>query len=156
MTAGIWHVLHQAGFGGVAATGFGVLFNYGPRSLAWCFASGAVALAVRTLALDSGMRLEAASFCGAAAVTVFAAGLLRRPLGTRAGEVAVAGCIPMVPGAFMAQALLGLFAMTATQGAPPDQAAVATLASLLRVVFTLAAIGAGIAIPLRLLSKQEV
>jgi uncharacterized membrane protein YjjB (DUF3815 family) len=155
MTPGIFHVLHQAGFGGVAATGFGVLFNYGPRSLAWCFASGAVALAVRTLGLDSGMRLEAASFCAAVAVTVFAAGLLRRPLGTRAGEVAVAGCIPMVPGAFMAQALLGLFAMTATQG-PPEQAAVATLASLLRVVFTLAAIGAGIAIPLRLLSKQEV
>jgi uncharacterized membrane protein YjjB (DUF3815 family) len=155
MTPNILHVLHQAGFGGVAATGFGVLFNYGPRSLAWCFASGAVALAVRTLGLDSGMRLEAASFCAAVAVTVFAAGLLRRPLGTRAGEVAVAGCIPMVPGAFMAQALLGLFAMTATQG-PQEQAAVATLASLLRVVFTLAAIGAGIAIPLRLLSKQEV
>jgi uncharacterized membrane protein YjjB (DUF3815 family) len=155
MTPNILHVLHQAGFGGVAATGFGVLFNYGPRSLAWCFASGAVALAVRTLGLDSGMRLEAASFCAAVAVTVFAAGLLRRPLGTRAGEVAVDGCIPMVPGAFMAQALLGLFAMTATQG-PQEQAAVATLASLLRVVFTLAAIGAGIAIPLRLLSKQEV
>jgi uncharacterized membrane protein YjjB (DUF3815 family) len=155
MTPAALHLLHQALFGAIAAAGFGVLFNFGPGSLGWCCASGALALAVRTLGLSAGWSLEAASFAAAAMVTSCAAGLPRRVLGTRAGAVAVAGCIPMVPGAFFAQALLGLFALTSPLGSPPEATVVATVVSTLRVVFTLAGIGAGIAVPLQLLRHRE-
>jgi uncharacterized membrane protein YjjB (DUF3815 family) len=148
-------LLHQALFGGVAAAGFGVLFNFSPPMLLWCFASGTVALLVRTAALAAGWSLEAASFVAAGAVTLAAAGPLGRWLGPRADTVAVAGCIPMIPGAFLTQALLGLLALTDPK-APVDPAAtVATVRYLLRVAFTLGGIGAGIAIPLHILRRPE-
>lgn len=60
------HLLHQAFFGGVAAAGFGVLFNCPPRLLGLCFAYGALALAVRTAGYElAGLSLPTASFAAA-------------------------------------------------------------------------------------------
>jgi uncharacterized membrane protein YjjP (DUF1212 family) len=147
------HLLHQAAFGAAAAAGFGVLFNFGLRSLLWCAAAGALALGVRTAGLDLNWSLEAASFV--AAVTVCcAANLLRGPLAARGNAVALAGCIPMVPGAFLSQAILGMLAVTT----PHPENAVLILTAieyLLRVFFTLAAIGAGLAIPAHLLKNAD-
>jgi uncharacterized membrane protein YjjB (DUF3815 family) len=39
-------IFYQTSCGAVAAAGFGVLFNIGFRMLAWCTATGAIALAV--------------------------------------------------------------------------------------------------------------
>lgn len=61
MTVDLLNLLHQALFGGLAASGFGILFNFGWRDLPWCATSGALALAVRTLGQDAGWNLEAAS-----------------------------------------------------------------------------------------------
>ena len=61
-------LLHHTIFGGLAAAGFAVLFNIGGRALPWCGASGALAVAVRTVALAAGWSLEAASFAAALAV----------------------------------------------------------------------------------------
>ncbi len=147
------HLLHQAFFGAIAAAGFGVLFNFGLRALAWCAAAGALALAVRTLGLDAQWSLEAASFVAAIAASCVA-NLLRAPLGPRGNAVALAGCIPMVPGAFFGQAILGMLAVTTPH---PESAAVILIAIeyLLRVFFTLAAIGAGLAIPAHLLKNPD-
>jgi uncharacterized membrane protein YjjB (DUF3815 family) len=153
--SGAIHVLHHAFFGAIAAVGFGVLFNFGLETLLYCFASGALALAIRTLGLSAGWTLEGASFAAAGAATLLSAGLLRRPLGTLANAVAVAGCIPLVPGAFFAQALMGLFALTASEPAHAEAATIATIGSMLRVVFTLVGIGAGIAIPVHILRRRE-
>jgi len=155
MTAPLAHALYQAGLGALAAAGFGVLFNAAPRPLAFCAAGGALALALRTLLLDRGWSLEAASFAAAMAVTLLAAGALRRWLGSGAAAVAVAACIPMVPGAFFTRSLLGLFALTAPDAAGADPALAATIIAMLRVVFTLGGIGAGIAIPLTVLRRAE-
>jgi len=147
------HLAHQTVFGAVAAAGFGVLFNFGLRSLLWCAAAGALALGVRTLGLDLGWSLEAASFVAAVAASL-SANALRRPLGPRGNAVALAGCIPMVPGAFFGQAILGALAVTTPH---PENAAVILTAIeyLLRVVFTVAAIGAGLAIPAHLLKHRD-
>lgn len=150
------HVVRQAILGAAAAAGFGVLFNAAPRSLLWCGAGGAVALAVRTFAQDSGGSLEAASFAAAIVVTTCTAGPLRKVLGSAASRIAVAGCIPMVPGAFFARSLLGLFALTDPATTSVDPAILAnTVVAMMRVVFTLGGIGAGIAIPLTLLRPRE-
>ena len=58
-------LLHHIACGAIAAAGFGVLFNIGLRSLHWCAAAGALALAVRTICLTSGWNLEGASFAAA-------------------------------------------------------------------------------------------
>jgi uncharacterized membrane protein YjjB (DUF3815 family) len=149
------HVAQQAAFGGVAAAGFGVLFNFGRTALIWCAASGAMALAARTMALNAGWNLEAASLVASAAVTACAVGLLRRQLGTSAPAVAVAGCIPMIPGAYFAQALLEMFDLTRAHPVNPGALLVTSTISALHVIFTVFAIGAGVSLPVHLLRGRE-
>lgn len=148
------HLLHQALFGAFAAAGFGVLFNFGIRALPWCAGAGALALAVRTIGQDLAWSLEGASFA-AAIVTSCTVSILRRQLGPACNAVALSGCIPMVPGAFFGQALLGFFALTAPS--PDDAVTTFIMAAehFIRVIFTLGAIGAGLAIPAQLLRNQD-
>ena len=148
------HLLHQALFGALAAAGFGVLFNFGFRALPWCAAAGALALAVRTVGQDLAWSLEGASFA-AAIVTSCAVSVLRGRLGPACNAVALAGCIPMVPGAFFGQALLGFLAVTAPNLADAEATLILAVQSLLRVIFTLGAIGAGLLIPAHLLRNQD-
>jgi uncharacterized membrane protein YjjB (DUF3815 family) len=144
MTPGFF--LEQAVCGAVAAAGFGMLFNVGFRLLPWCATTGALALAVRTSFLAAGWSLEGASFAAALAVGA-AAQLMRTRTGLPQDVLDVAGCIPMVPGSFAAKAIIGLFALT-TSGVvnEPDTLITATQYTL-RVLFTIGAIGTGLAIP---------
>ncbi|MDR3536502.1 MAG: threonine/serine exporter family protein [Acetobacteraceae bacterium] len=155
MTRLALHILQQALFGGFAAAGFGVLFNFGRDTLIWCTASGMLALATRTTGLAFGWSLEGASLAAAAAVTTCTVGILRRHLGTSASAIAVAGCIPMIPGAFFAQALLGMFDLTTANPVNPAETLVISTISGLRVVFTVFAIGAGISVPVHLLRGRD-
>lgn len=154
MIALLPHLLHQALFGAFAAAGFGVLFNFGFKALPWCAAAGAVALAVRTVGQDLAWSLEGASFA-AAIVTSFLVSLLRKQLGPACNAVALAGCIPMVPGAFFGQALLGFLSVTAPNLVNAEATLILAVQSLLRVIFTLGAIGAGLLIPAHLLRNQD-
>jgi len=148
------HLLHQALFGALAAAGFGVLFNFGFRALPWCAAAGALALAVRTVGQDLAWSLEGASFA-AAIVTSCSVSALRKQLGPACNAVALAGCIPMVPGAFFGQALLGFLSVTAPNLVDAETTLIVAVQSLLRVIFTLGAIGAGLLIPAHLLRNQD-
>ena len=139
-------------YGAIAAGGFGVLFNFGWRDLGWCTAAGALALATRTLGLDAGLSLEAASFA-AAVVLGFGVRVLRRMLGPARNALAVAGCIPMVPGSFAAKAILGMFALSG--GDASVMTATATIEYLLRVAFTLGAIGIGLSISTQILGNRD-
>ena len=148
------HLLHQALFGALAAAGFGVLFNFGFRALPWCAAAGALALAVRTVGQDLAWSLEGASFA-AAIVTSCSVSALRKQLGPACNAVALSGCIPMVPGAFFGQALLGFLSVTAPNLVDAETTLIVAVQSLLRVIFTLGAIGAGLLIPAHLLRNQD-
>ncbi|KAB7643731.1 threonine/serine exporter family protein [Polymorphobacter fuscus] len=148
-------LLQNMAFGGIAAWGFGVLFNFGWRDLGWCAAAGALALATRTLAMDAGVSLEAASFA-AAVVLGFGVRVLRGLLGPARNALAVAGCIPMVPGSFAAKAILGMFALSSGASGDVSMVTVATtLEYLLRVAFTLGAIGTGLTITTQLLGNRD-
>lgn len=145
MTPGLLHLFHQALFGALAAGGFGILFNFGWRDIPWCAASGALALATRTLGQGAGWTLETASFAAAVAVGC-ATRFLRARLGTGSNDLAAAGCIPMVPGAFAAKGIFGLYALTASNPVDPAPTAVTAMEFTLRVLFTLIAIGTGLSI----------
>jgi uncharacterized membrane protein YjjB (DUF3815 family) len=140
-------LLHQTFFGAIAAAGFGVLFNIGFRQLGWCAASGAMALAVRTTGQSLGWSLVAASF--AAALIVAGAAHLRFGRTNTSPDIfGVVGCIPLIPGALASKALLGLFAVTRTPTVTDSQILFDAVQSSLRVMFTIFAIGTGMAIPL--------
>lgn len=154
MTPDLIHLLHHSAFGAVAAAGFGVLFNFEARALPWCAAAGALALCVRTLGLDAHWSLEAASFAAAAVVSL-AVRLLRPRQRQASSAMALAGCIPMVPGSFFAQAILGLLALTTPDESDTAATIAAALEYTLRVLFTVGAIGAGLTIPTHLLGDRE-
>lgn len=146
-------LISNMAFGGIAAAGFGVLFNMGARDLGWCAVAGALALAARTLGLQAGLPLEAASFV-AAVVLGLGVRLLHRALGLARNALAVTGCIPMVPGSFAAKAILGLFALSST-GDASIATATTTMEYLLRVAFTLGAIGTGLSITTQVLGNRD-
>ena len=141
-------LVHQAAFGALAATCFGVLFNFGARTLPWAAAAGGLALAVRTLGLEAGLPLEAASFIAAATLALGVEILGARPLRVpHAGQtLAVAGCIPMVPGGAAAQFIIGLLELGSQAPAETEAALVASTTAGIQVVFTLGALGAGLTI----------
>jgi uncharacterized membrane protein YjjB (DUF3815 family) len=137
------HLLHQALFGGIAAAGFGVLFNCPPRFLWLGFASGALALAVRTGGQEiAGLGLPAASFIAAFFLAFGTTGFA-----ARGSVLAVVGCIPMIPGSLAAKGLMNLFELlraTPGEGLPSASAAIE---NLMLVAFTLVGIGTALAIP---------
>ena len=146
-------LVQNAVCGGLAAAGFGVLFNVGFRGLTWCAASGALALALRTIALDGGCSLESAAFVAAlavgAAVQLFPS---RFPVSRNA--LHIVGCVPMIPGAFAAKAILGLFAVSAQHPAT-NETFLTSMDNALRVTLAMGALGAGVAIPSLLLRAQN-
>ena len=141
----LWRILHQAFFGGLAAAGFGVLFNTPPRILGLCFASGAFAIAVRTTCQDFDLGLPLSSFIAALALATVDRTWhqSQTPLGS---VLAVVGCIAMVPGSLAAKGLMGLFALV---HAKPDDTLLltSTMENIIIVTFTLVAIGIGLIIP---------
>lgn len=154
MNEAVLHILHQAFFGGVAAAGFGILFNFGMRHSLLCFAAGTYVLALRTLGQEMGLSLEAASFVSAAALSGCMALLLPRGLGAASEMVVLTGCIPMVPGAFFTQAILGLFALSNPDAGKEIPAVLTSIECLTRVAFTICAIGAGIMLPEHLVKAR--
>ncbi len=140
------HLLHQAFFGGIAAAGFGILFNCPPRMIAQCFASGALSLAIRTAGQATVLNLPEASFL-AALIVAAVERTLQYFQSTRGSILAVAGCIPMIPGSIAANGLMNLLALLSAR--PGDEVLAATngMKNLLTVAFTLTAMGTALAIP---------
>ena len=151
------NILHQMLFGGLAAMGFGVLFNVHRRHLLWCGLAGGLALGVRTIGLQLGWSLEAASF--AAALTVGGVvQVFQEHIGVSRNILDVAGWIPMVPGLFATKAILGFFTLTTPEPQNADETLIVSVEYFLRVAFTIGAIGTGLAIPsllLRVLDRKK-
>lgn len=147
-------ILHQTFFGGLAAMGFGVLFNIDHRHLLWCGLAGGLALAVRTAGLQLEWSLEAASFAAALVVGSLVT-LFQERIGVSRNILDVAGCIPMVPGLFATKAILGFFALTTSAPVNPNQTLINSVEFFLRVAFTIGAIGTGLAIPSLLLRVRD-
>ena len=150
-------ILHQMLFGGLAAMGFGVLFNMQRRHLLLCVLAGGLALGIRTVGLQLGWSLEAASFAAALAVGSVVQ-VFQERIGVSRNILDVAGCIPMVPGLFATKAILGFFALTTPVPRNADETLIVSVEYILRVAFTIGAIGTGLAIPsmlLRVLDRKK-
>ncbi len=147
------HLLHQAFFGGVAAAGFGILFNCPPQTIWQCFGLGVVALTIRTIGQSSSLNLAESSFLAALAVaTIERTTHQFRP--GRGAILALVGCIPMVPGSLAAKGLMNLFALLRAQQNAEIIDATNGMKNLLDFTFTLVAIGTALAIPRLIVPKK--
>ena len=148
------HLFHQAFFGGIAAAGFGILFNCPPRMILQCFGSGAVALAVRTAGQAANLNLAEASFFAALAVAT-AERVLQQFQSPHGSILSLVGCIPMVPGSTAAKGLMNLYALLRAKPSDEILAAANGMRNLLEVTFTLAAIGTALAIARLIYPKKK-
>jgi uncharacterized membrane protein YjjB (DUF3815 family) len=61
----------------------------------------------------------------------------------------------MIPGSFAAKAILGLFTLTLPTLVNADQTLISSVQNMLRVMFTVGAMGTGLAIPSMLLRVRS-
>src|SRR5690606_20396068 len=139
---------------GLAAVGFAILFNVPRRLLLGCFLTGATGHLIRTILAMSGSSLEFGTLAGAVAVGFLSVFLASR-YDVPASLFAVTGAIPLVPGVFAYQTIVGLLNATA---APPDQSVELLAAAAIngiRTALILSAIAFGIAAPTLLFRRPN-
>jgi len=145
--ASVMRVLHQALFGGIAAVGFGILFNCPRGMLGICFGAGAMALTVRTISTDYYDFSLATGTFFAALLLAIVDRLWQQPHTLRGCVLAVVGVIPMVPGSLAAKVLMSFFSLMHAKPAEAAVLAPQVLENFLLLSFTLASMGIGLAIP---------
>ncbi|HVU13347.1 MAG TPA: threonine/serine exporter family protein [Phototrophicaceae bacterium] len=147
-------VVSDALWSGVAALGFAVLFNVPKRLLLGCFLSGAVGHTLRTLCVNSGASVEVGTLIGAGGVGFFGVYLSNR-FDVPAFIFTVTGAIPMVPGVFAYQTVIGLLQATSATGSQTvDFLSTAGLNGV-RTALILCSLAFGIAAPTLLLRRSN-
>ena len=81
--------------------------------------------------------------------------LLHARFGLGTNAPAVAGCIPMVPGLFAAEGILGWYALTVPHPDSPAATAATALEFTLRFIFTIGAIGTALSITTHILPNRH-
>lgn len=138
--------LSDAVWSALAAAGFAVLFNVPRRLLFGCLISGAVGHTARTILIGLGLPLELSTLAGAALVgflSLYLAHVYQVP----ASIFTVTGAIPMVPGVFAYQTMIGL--LSAISASSDQNVTFLTTAAIngVRTAVILGALVFGIASP---------
>jgi len=147
-------ILTDAFWSGLAALGFAVLFNAPRRTLLGCVACGAVGHAVRSMMLEHfGLGIIPATLVGAVVVG-FGAVLFAARWGAPAPIFSVCGVIPMVPGVFAYQTMLGILALATETPTSGDTLLVETTINAIKTTLVLGSLAIGIITPSLLFRRQ--
>jgi len=140
---------------GIAACGFGILFNTPVSVLAGCFICSAVARFIRETGIYIGADPFFSLFIGMSIATVIAAGIGRY---ARVPEVllSVIAGIPMVPGLAMIQGLQGLFTLAHGGTTQPDQILIYALQQMLFAGVAILALVGGIIFPIIIIARKKL
>lgn len=142
----LWLILTDALWSAMAALGFAVLFNVPVRTLWGCAMCGATGHAVRTLLMEAGLGIELATLAGATVVG-FLGGVFARQWRTPTTTFTVSGAIPMVPGVFAYETMIGLLTIADTSQPVNYDLVAEVIVSAVKTALILGAIAFGIAAP---------
>jgi uncharacterized membrane protein YjjB (DUF3815 family) len=150
----LWLFVVDAFWSGVAAAGFAMLFNV-PRRLLWaCALVGALGHAVRTLLIDGGLTLVPSTLIGALVVGGVSS-LLAQRLKAADFIFSAAGAIPMIPGRFAYNTMLGLIGIASATPENGTTLLVQVTANAANTALILSALALGIALPSLLLHRPK-
>jgi uncharacterized membrane protein YjjB (DUF3815 family) len=128
---------------GIVTCGFAVFYNTAWRQIWMAALGGMVGHGLRFLALETGCRLEAATFLGGLAVGVISAWMARSSK-TPVAVIAFAGAVTMIPGLSLYRALAGALQL-ARQPEMTDPATVAgTLGNALQGCLVVSGLAVGL------------
>lgn len=139
---------------GVAALGFAILFNVPKRLLLGCFLSGALGHTLRTVLVNSGASMELSTLFGAVAVGFLSLYLSKR-YAAPASIFSVAGAIPLVPGVFAYQTIIGLLNATSAASGQSIELLADAGTNGVRTGLILSALAFGIAAPTLLFRRSN-
>ena len=152
----ILNVFHKACWCGVAALGFGILFNAPRRALAFIWLGGFVAGSIKFGMLESGLAGGIVSASFAAAVGV---GFLSIPVAHKSHVppviFSIPSIIPLVPGVFAYRTMLGFMKLTAQPDSGYAQNLAETFQNATVTLFVIMAISLGVAVPMHIFRKKS-
>jgi len=147
-------VLEDALWSGVAAAGFGMLFNVPRRWLWWCMLLGAAGHGARKLLEFGGVSIEIGTLVGALIVG-FAGYTIARRLRAPQTIFTITGAIPLVPGVFAYRTMIALLQVTTATPETTQTLLADASVNAIRTAFILAAIAIGIAFPSLWFDRQR-
>lgn len=148
----LWPLVVDAFWSGVAALGFAMLFNVPVRTLGSCALCGAIGHVIRTMLMQTGLSIEAATLAGATVVG-FLSELFARRWHAPAPVFAVPGAIPLIPGTFAYRTMIGVLNLaldSQASGALLQETSV----NAIRTLLILSAIAVGTTAPRLLLGRH--
>ncbi|MCA9937590.1 MAG: threonine/serine exporter family protein [Anaerolineales bacterium] len=148
----VWVLAQDAFWAGVTAVGFAILFSVPRRDLPGAFLTGAAGHCTRALLAQWGVPLEGATLAGAVVVGVLG-NLLAQRLHKPTFVFTVPGVIPMVPGVFAFQTMMGILRVTTAAGGEVSGVLVDAGINAIHTALLLGALALGISVP-RLLFRH--
>jgi uncharacterized membrane protein YjjB (DUF3815 family) len=137
----LWLLARDAFWSGMASLGFAILFNVPVRTLLACALCGASGYATRTLLMQFGIGIELATLAGATLIGVLGE-LFARRWHAPAPVFTVPGVIPMIPGTFAYNAMIGLVELASGAG---EAVLLETAVDAIKTLLILASLASGIA-----------
>ncbi len=144
----------KSAYAGVAAVGFGILFNVPRRTILYIFSLGFLDMLLRIACANQGINLIFASFFGSAVISVlslFAAHDKKSP----PLVFSIPAVIPMVPGLFTYRMMIGIMRLTGDAGPKFLDDLTLTMNNGLKASFILMALAAGVSTPNILLRRDS-
>jgi uncharacterized membrane protein YjjP (DUF1212 family) len=134
---------------GLATTGFAVFYNTAWRHLWMAAVGGMAGHGLRFLALESGCRLEAATFLGGLTVGAISAWMARSSR-TPVAVIAFAGAVTMIPGLSLYRALAGTLQMARLAARTDSEIVAEALGNGLQGCLVVAGLGLGLILGTRI------
>lgn len=149
-------ILSKSAWAGIAAIGFAILFNVPRRVIFPIWALGAIGGLVKFTAMHFEYGIVFASFLGATVVGIISIKMahLRKspPL-----VFSIPSVIPMVPGFFAYNMMLGLIALTSIENTDAYlQTLIETVNNGAKAMFILLSLGIGVALPMLIMRKESI
>lgn len=139
----------------LAAMGFALLFNVPRRALIYCMIGGAIGHALRTLLMNQfGLGIELATLIGAVSIGFWGKWCAVR-LKMPSMIFAISAVIPMVPGVFAYQTMIGILQITDVSNAEAGEFLVHASVNAIKTGFILAALASGIVAPSLFFQREE-
>lgn len=151
----VFLIIEDAFWSAIAALGFALLFNVPRRALPYCVLAGAVGHSIRLFLMEGLQQNIVPATLVAATIVGFMAKICAKRFKMPSMIFAVCGAIPMVPGVFAFQTMLGILQIT---WLPVDAAADTLVTAAINAIKTgllLGALAAGIVAPTLLFERQK-
>jgi uncharacterized membrane protein YjjB (DUF3815 family) len=149
-----WLIVQDAFWSALATLGFAILFNAPRKALPYCMLAGALGHAARALLIHFGISIIPATLVGATLVGFFARFCALR-LKMPSMIFGVCGAIPMVPGVFAFQTMLGILRIAILPTDAASDLLVGAAVNGIKTGLILGALAAGIVMPALLFDRQK-